>query len=220
MTGPRSSNSASAAASSPVMARIYAIALVVVLSATFPAAAQTGGGNAEEQAGAPAAGGAAPPANPIGVVDMAAILQRSSAIAQIREAIDNQNTLFEEEISKEEVAIKEAERQLNEDRDVITEQEFNERLAEFEKRVVDLQRQIQLQRSGFDRAYADAQNRLEEQMLLIISELARERGFALVVQKKNAVIYDSTLDITEEALARLNDRTKNLKITLERKDNP
>lgn len=194
-------------------ARRILFTLATVVALATPASAQTSG----EAPGGRA--GVAQDGRPIGVVDMAAILQRSNAIAQIREAIDKQNKLFEQDISKEEAAIKEAEEELNADKDLITEQEFNSRRAEFEERVVALQRQIQLQRSSFDQAYADALKRLEEQMLLIISEMGTERGFALVIQKKNAVIYDTSLDITEEALARLNEKTKNLKITLERKDN-
>ena len=214
MTGAKSSSSISAAASSlamawrPLASLAPALALVAALAA--PAAAQTEGGTVS--APVPAA------AQPIGVIDLAAVLQQSNAIAQIREAIDEKTTQFEEEISKEEVAIREVEAKLNEDKDLITEEEFRARVAEFEERVVALQRRIQQQRSSFDRAYADAQRRLEEQLLPIISELAGERGFAIVVQKKNAVLFDSALDITDEALARLNERTKNLKITLERKD--
>lgn len=42
----------------------------------------------------------------------------------------------------------------------------------------------------------------------------------MVLQSKDAVVYDTSLDISEEALARLNAQTKNLKITLERRDQP
>ena len=183
-----------------------ALALLFAMAASS-VAAQTDGGEA----------GPLLDGRPIGVVDMG-VIQRSDAIAQVRQAIDEQSTLFDQEIAKEEVALKEAEAQLNADKDLITEEEFNTRLAEFEERVVGLQRQIQLQRSSFDSAYAGAQNRLEEEMLLIISELAAEKGFALVIQRRDAVIFDTSLDITDEALSRLNERTRNLKVTLERID--
>ena len=209
MTGRRSSSSRSVAVSSVACLRclVPALALLFALAAST-ASAQTAGGDA----------GGLLDGRPIGVVDMG-VIQRSEAIARVRQAIDEQSALFDQEIAKEEVALKEAEAQLNADKDLITEEEFNTRLAEFEERVVGLQREIQLQRSSFDRAYADAQNRLEEEMLLIISELAADRGFALVIQKKDAVIFDTTLDITAEALSRLNARTSNLTITLERIDN-
>ena len=208
MTIQKYFSSISAAASSLATARHLVAALALVFALASPAVAQTGDG----------AGSAA--GQPVGVVDMAAILQQSNAIAQIRKAIDEKTAVFQKEISDEEVAIREVEAQLNADKDLITEQEFNARVAEFEERVVALQQKIQRQRSSFDSAYADAQRRLEEQLLPIVSEIAGERGFAIVVQKKNAVLFDGTLDITDEALARLNERTKNLKITLERKDSP
>ena len=208
MTKQKYSSSISVAASSLAAARRVVAALALVFALASPAMAQTGDG-ARSATG-----------QPVGVVDMAAILQQSNAIAQIRAAIDEKTTQYQKEISEEEVAIREVEAKLNEDKDLITEDEFNARVAEFEERVVALQQQIQQQRNSFDRAYADAQRRLEEQLLLVVSELAGERGFAIVVQKKNAVLFDSALDITDEALARLNERTKNLKISLERKDSP
>ncbi len=156
----------------------------------------------------------------IGIVDIASVLQQSDAIAIIRKAIDEQNTLFQSEISQEEVELRNAEKQLNEDKTSISKEEFEVRLAGFEERVIRLQRQIQVQKNGFDRAYTEAQERLEKELLLIISAIAKERGFAMVLQSKDAVVYDTSLDISEEALARLNAQTKNLKITLERRDQP
>tara|TARA_A100001015_G_scaffold58606_1_gene64581 strand:- start:832 stop:1425 length:594 start_codon:yes stop_codon:yes gene_type:complete len=156
----------------------------------------------------------------IGIVDIASVLQQSDAITIIRKAIDEQNTLFQSEISQEEVELRNAEKQLNEDKTSISKEEFEVRLAGFEERVIRLQRQIQAQKNGFDRAYTEAQERLEKELLLIISAIAKERGFAMVLQSKDAVVYDTSLDISEEALARLNAQTKNLKITLERRDQP
>lgn len=156
----------------------------------------------------------------IGIVDMKSILQRSNAIASIRKAIDEQNSIFQSDISNEEVALRNAEKQLNEDKGKISKEEFNSRLEVFEERVIRLQRSIQAQKNSFDRSYAEAQERLENELLLIISEIAKEKGFAVVIQRKNAVIYDAALDISEEALSKLNERTRNLKITLEKKEKP
>ena len=175
MTKPKYSSSISAAASSLAAVCRVVAALALVFALASPAMAQTGDG-ARSAAG-----------QPVGVVDMAAILQQSNAIAQIREAIDEKTVLFQKEISQEEVAIREVEAKLNEDKDLITEEEFNARVAEFEERVVALQQEIQQQRNSFDRAYADAQRRLEEQLLLDVAaqeresiEEMRQRGLTVV----------------------------------------
>ena len=154
----------------------------------------------------------------IGIIDMRGVLEESNAIATIRDTLDEQNTLFQARISSEEIALRDAEKRLNEEKDLISEEAFNARLAGFEQQVIRMQRSIQAQKSSFDRAYAEAQGRLERELLQIISEISRERGFVLVLQRKDALIYDASLDISAEALERLNERTKNLTITLEKKE--
>ena len=70
----------------------------------------------------------------IGIVDMKGILQRSIAIASIRKTLDEQGAIFQSEISVEETALREAEKNLNEDKANISEDEFKKRLADFEGR--------------------------------------------------------------------------------------
>ena len=154
----------------------------------------------------------------IGIVDMKGILQRSIAIASIRKTLDEQGAIFQSEISVEETALREAEKNLNEDKANISEDEFKKRLADFEGRVINLQQSIQAQKASFDRSYAQAQEKLEKELLIIVSDIAEERGFAVVIQRQDAVVYENGLDISNNALERLNERTKNLKITLEKKE--
>ena len=153
-----------------------------------------------------------------GIVDMSAVMQQSNAIKVIRQALDEQNVLFQEQISEQELELRLAEKKLNEDKDTISKAEFDRRLADFEDRVISLQRRIQAQKSSFDRSFNEAQERLQQELVKVISDIAAERGYAIIIQKQNAVIYDGNLDITALALERLNERTKNLKITLEKKE--
>jgi Skp family chaperone for outer membrane proteins len=149
----------------------------------------------------------------IAIVDMKLVLQRSEAMNKIRQALDEQNATFQSQISEEELELREAEKKLNEDRPNLSDDEFNARLAEFEQRVVAIQQSIQRQKDSFDRSIIEAQERLEQELLKIISEIAQERGIAVVLQRQVAVIYDTSLDISDMALAELNERTKNMVIT-------
>ena len=83
---------------------------------------------------------------------MSAVMQQSNAIKVIRQALDEQNALFQEQISEQELELRLAEKKLNEDKDTISKAEFDRRLADFEDRVISLQRRIQAQKSSFDRS--------------------------------------------------------------------
>ena len=82
-----------------------------------------------------------------------------------------------------------------------------------------LQRSIQQQQNRFDRSMQQVNTRLEQELVKIVEEIAQDRQLTMVIQRKNVVIYDSTTDVTDEALRRLNERTKNLTVTFQRDDN-
>ena len=149
----------------------------------------------------------------MGVIDMRNIIQRSNAMITIRAALDEQNAQFQQSISREELELRQAERELNDLQSSLTEDEFAGRLKEFEERVITIQRSIQSQKISFDRSIQQAQSQLEQELLKIVSEIAQERSLSMVLQRQNVVIYNNALDITDDALARLNEKTKNLTLT-------
>jgi len=151
----------------------------------------------------------------IGVIDMNEVLQKSEAIAKVRAALDEKNEEFQSSIAEEELRLRKEERALSAERDQMSEDEFNQRFAQFELDVVAIQQSIQLQQSRFDRSIQQANATLEQELIKIVSEIAKERQLSMVIQRKNVVIYDSSTDMTGEALQRLNERTKNLTVTLQ-----
>ena len=159
------------------------------------------------------------PSSNLGVIDMNEVLQKSDAIAKVREVLDQRNQEFQSSITEEELRLRQVERELNSAQGNIAEDEFASRYAQFEEDVVSLQRSIQQQQSRFDLSMQQVNTRLEQELIKIVEEIAKDRQLTMVIQRSNVVIYDLTTDITDEALRRLNERTKNLTVTLQRDDN-
>ena len=160
-----------------------------------------------------------PPSSNLGVIDMNEVLQKSDAIAKVREVLDQRNQEFQSSITEEELRLRQEERELNSAQGEIAEDEFAARYAQFEEDVVALQRSIQQQQSRFDLSMQQVNTRLEQELIKIVEEIAKDRQLTMVIQRNNVVIYDLSTDITDEALQRLNERTKNLTVTLQRDDN-
>jgi len=159
------------------------------------------------------------PSSNLGVIDMNEVLQKSDAIAKVREVLDQRNQEFQASITEEELRLRQEERELNAAQGEIGEDEFAARYAQFEEDVVALQRSIQQQQSRFDLSMQQVNTTLEQELIKIVEEIAKDRQLTMVIQRSNVVIYDLTTDITDEALRRLNERTKNLTVTLQRDDN-
>ena len=160
----------------------------------------------------------APPMK-IGVVDINSVMGQSTAMIKIRAVIDEENQKFQKTIEAEQTELRAAEEDLNNKRSVLDEEEFNRRLKAFENRVIVLQQKVQRQRQGFDVALEEANDQIRQLLLKIISEIATEEGYALVMLKQNVVLFETEIDMSPEALSRLNERTKDMKITFSNKDN-
>lgn len=161
----------------------------------------------------------APQPMKIGVVDINGVLGQSAAMIKIRAVIDEENQKFQKTIEDEQSELRAAEEDLNAQRPILEEPEFDRRLQAFENRVIVLQQKIQRQRQSFDIALKEANDQIRQLLLKIISEIATEEGYVLVMQKQNVVLFETDIDISAEALRRLNERTKDMKITFTNKDN-
>jgi len=161
----------------------------------------------------------APQPMKIGVVDINGVLGQSAAMIKIRAVIDEENQKFQKTIEDEQSELRAAEEDLNAQRPILEEAEFDRRLQAFENRVIVLQQKIQRQRQSFDIALKEANDQIRQLLLKIISEIATEEGYVLVMQKQNVVLFETDIDISAEALRRLNERTKDMKITFTNKDN-
>lgn len=155
----------------------------------------------------------------IAVVDVNGILEQSEATRKIRAIIDEENQKFLASTEEEQIALRTQEQELDSQKEILDEAEFNRRLKQFQDRVSLLQQKIQRQRREFDLSLQQANEQIRKLLFQIITDIATENGYTLVMQKQNVVIYDSSIDISKEALDRLNDRTKDMTVTFTNKDN-
>ncbi|MAJ35169.1 MAG: hypothetical protein CBC12_06955 [Candidatus Puniceispirillum sp. TMED52] len=155
----------------------------------------------------------------IAVVDVNGILEQSEATRKIRAIIDEENQKFLASTEEEQIALRTQEQELDSQKEILDEAEFNRRLKQFQDRVSLLQQKIQRQRREFDLSLQQANEQIRKLLFQIITDIATENGYTLVMQKQNVVLYDSSIDISKEALDRLNDRTKDMTVTFTNKDN-
>ena len=155
----------------------------------------------------------------IAIIDINGVLEQSIAIKKIRGIIDEENQKFLASTEEEQQSLRSEELELEAQRDILSEAEFNLRLKKFQDRVAVLQQKLQLQRREFDASLQQANEQLRKLLYQIITDITKENGYTLVIQKQNIVLYDLSIDISDEALSRLNKRTKDMTVTFTNKDN-
>jgi outer membrane protein len=153
------------------------------------------------------------PATVAAVIDYQRILRDAAAARSIREQIETRRKVYQEEISKEEQRLHAADKEFAKQRSVLSPEAFAEKRREFEQDVAEVQRMVQERRRELDRMSAAALNQVKEALIEIVTSIAEERGFNLVVPSSEVLFFSRSLDLTEEVLAKLDARLPQVRLS-------
>ena len=151
----------------------------------------------------------------IGLADLNGILRAADANVKVRELLDTQRQKFQDEFSLVEAELQQSERDLMSKRELLSTEEYDKQIKGFQARVTQLQQDIQRKRQAIDNAYQKAQSDIRSEALSIITEIARDKNFDLVLNRDASLIFLPHLNISDEVLTRLNERTKNARIEIQ-----
>jgi len=85
---------------------------------------------------------------------------------------------------------------------------------EFQTRVQDFQRFVQVRTRQLDQGFSNAMEEVRQALIEVIAEIVREKGINLVLGKGTIVIADTQLDVSQLALERLNARIQRVAVEL------
>jgi len=151
----------------------------------------------------------------IGLADLNGILRAADANVKVRELLDTQRQKFQDESSLVEAELQQTERDLMSKRELLSAEEYDKQIKAFQARVTQLQQDIQRKRQAIDNAYQKAQSDIRAEALSIITEIARDMNLDLVLNREASLIFLPHLNISDEVLTRLNERTKNARIEIQ-----
>ena len=151
----------------------------------------------------------------IGLADLNGVLRAADANVKVRELLDMQRQKFQSEFSKVEAELQQTERDLMSKRELLSAEEYDKQIKAFQARVTRLQQDIQKKRQSIDNAYQKAQADIRAEAVSVITEIASELRLDLVLKRDSSLIFLPHLNISDEVLKRLNERTKNARIEIE-----
>ena len=148
---------------------------------------------------------AAAEASVIIVVDFQTVVRNSAAARSVQEQIDGMRRSYQEEFGAIEDELRTLEAELTEQRDGMSSEQFVQRRREFERRVTVAQREAQARRAALDRALEQAMDEIRNQLVEVVAEIADEQQANVVLNRSQIVLFDQSLEFSDEALARLDD---------------
>ena len=151
----------------------------------------------------------------IALVDISGVLRAADANNRVRELLDGQREKFQEEFRAIEVNLQQSERDLLAKRELMAKDKYDKLVTEFQARVSSVQKEIQYKRQSIDNAYQKALSDIRKLAIEVITKIASEREIDLILKRDASVIFLPHLNISDEVLTRLNERTKNARIEVE-----
>jgi len=174
--------------------------------------------------GQPGAGGQTPPAAPaepvaipsslqVMVVDVQALLQNSKAAKMVRDQIEAKRAEYAKEISHQEETLRQERDNLQREQATLTADQMNVKGREFQAKVNELDRDVQAKRQALERSNADALQKIQEVMVKIITDIAKDRKANLVFQRSELVLFDQGFDVTDQVLQKLDEQMPTMTVT-------
>jgi outer membrane protein len=139
------------------------------------------------------------------VVDVQALLQNSKAAKMVRGQIEQKRNEYTKEISRQEEALRSERDGLQRQQGSMSADALNKKGREFQQKVNDLDRDVQSKRAALEKSNNEALTRIQQSMLKIIADIARQRRANLVLQRTDLVLFDQAFDVTDEVMQKLDE---------------
>ncbi len=142
----------------------------------------------------------------VAVIDMQRILREASAARDAGRQIAQYRDSYKAQIAKEEDALRQEDEQLRRQRTILSQEAFNTKRQEFQRKVTDVQRRVQDRRKALEQALAEVRRKLGQTVSKIVTDLANQKKFHIVIDRSQVVFVAPSVEITSDVLAVL-DRT-------------
>jgi outer membrane protein len=150
----------------------------------------------------------------IGVIDVTVIFAQADAAKSIDEQRNTLREGFLAEIADTENALRKEEQELANVSKDISQEDYAKRRVAYEERMISTRKMAQEKKRVLDEASGAAMDKLREELYLVAQQIANERGYSLVISNRDVIAGEKSLDITEEALKRLNEKLKTIDLKL------
>ncbi len=154
------------------------------------------------------------PAAIIAVVDVAQVRVNSLAAKDIQRQMAAIQEVYSTEISKIEDQLRTQEQELQRQQAILAADAFATRRREFEAAVDRAQRLVEERNRTLDRLFSEAMGKVTTAIVSALTELQRERGFNMVLDRNAVLVPATALDLTADTQARVDQRLPSVAVTL------
>ena len=143
-------------------------------------------------------------ASEIGYIDLKYILNNSLPSKKLQAELDKGRNLFQKSINQEEIALRQAEKELNQKKDNISNDEFQKLVKDFENKVASIQKLVQKSRQQLETNFQLSQKLIADKVNELVKELAEKENLLIVFKSNNIIYANKKINFTDKILGELN----------------
>jgi len=146
----------------------------------------------------------------IAVVDIDSILASSKAAKSVKAQVDKKRKTFLKSVKKQEDKLRVEQKEIEKKRADMSKEDLGKAAQGFEKRRIEARNSLQKKKSGLDKSYSKAMNKLTDTITEVCQKIADEQEIDLIITRQNIIIGSKSLDITSDVMAQMNKKLPSL----------
>ncbi len=150
----------------------------------------------------------------IAVIQYQRILREAKATKSIRPQREKLRADFEQAIRDEERKLRAAERELVNQRSILSPEAYAQRRRQLGERAKEAQRKASAKKREIERALAIAMTKVRRNLRKITAAIAEERSVSLVLPGSTVILFEQKYDITKAVLKRLDEQLPSVKVIM------
>jgi outer membrane protein len=158
------------------------------------------------------------PAPVILIVDLQQILQDAKAAKGVQAIINQEYSSYTKEVAQQEDELQKARADLERQRTVLAPDAFNTRARDLQQRYDELGQVVQGRRQSLQQSLNEAMAQVKNAALQVIADIVKERKANLVIEKQAVVFEAEGMDVTADAVARLDQKLTSVPVNLPKPD--
>ena len=158
------------------------------------------------------------PAPVILIVDLQQILQDAKAAKGVQAIINQEYSSYTKEVAQQEDELQKARADLERQRTILAPEAFNTRARDLQQRYDELGQVVQGRRQSLQQSLNEAMLQVKNAALTVIADIVKERKANLVIEKQAVVFEADGIDVTADAVARLDQKLASVPVNLPKPD--
>ena len=145
-------------------------------------------------------------------IDFKYILNQSDAGKKAQQTLKNKLDNGIKKIQAKEKSIQEEEKKTIAQKKIISSEEYKKKVDELRNKVSNLQKERNKLLNDVSKQRTKARNELLKNLNPIIRNYMKQKQIRMVIDKKNLLVAEDSLDITKDIMALLNNKLKSIKL--------